>query len=598
MADPLTPQNQQAPPQTLQVDTPTVKPDGGVLGNAALGALQSASDAHNTSTPPQTLQVDAPQTLQVDVPADTTPHPGVIDKAWKFADDVVTNMPGIGDAHQLAGAVRDWANRKMQAPPKLDESPLAAAAKTFGLGTLRDISGLAAGATSAKGLATIGAAVVAPLPTGIYLAGTGLNDFIQGWGDIHNLDDIMNPEKLQPLLTAASQIAGGAAGVGEGFKGVSKAWENAKLGVKDAQYEAFKKLAPPSKSAPYTESDWAAAHQRILDEHMLGGTAISDPITAVSAMNEAIEKIQNEFTAKIATAPDTPLDMSQVFSQVRERLMKSPVQGFFEDGLKSLERYKNAGFERAGGAVDEPATLRTGDDLRHQMNEDNRALMKGKNNYDYANMMQTDPAFAARNIYAETLRNAIAEKLDQMGMPNARDLRGTQGSIIKMRNAMLKQVYKDVEGAVPGTGGKPGAIRKTAAAGVKAGATAAGVGVGAATGIPGGAEAGAFVGGAAGDVLSNALKGGKPVSRAELVKQAFNPQGPGRMAAVRAAGKQVIPGKAGTAPLTTAATMAATAALPPDHIHIRASDGSEHIVPSNQLGNAHVLDPGLQILRQ
>ena len=69
------------------------------------------------------------------------------------------------------------------------------------------------------------------------------------------------------------------------------------------------------------------------------------------------------------------------------------------------------------------------------------------------------------------------------------------------------------------------------------------------------------------------------------------------MAAVRAAAKQAIPGKAIATSPAIGATMAAPT-LPPDHIHIRASDGSEHVIPSNQLGNAHQIDPGLQILRQ
>jgi hypothetical protein len=133
-----------------------------------------------------------------------------------------------------------------------------------------------------------------------------------------------------------------------------------------------------------------------------------------------------------------------------------------------------------------------------------------KNNYDVATARATDPAFAARDAAAESLRNGIYKQLGANGMPNAAQLRLDEGSLIKVRNASQNQIFNGDK--VVRSTAQTGPVRQAAKAVTKSGATAVGAAAG---GWPG-----AIVGREVGEAAANAFTP-EGLTRDELVERSF-----------------------------------------------------------------------------
>jgi hypothetical protein len=139
------------------------------------------------------------------------------------------------------------------------------------------------------------------------------------------------------------------------------------------------------------------------------------------------------------------------------------------------------------------------------------------NKYDLATARETSPAFAAREIAAESLRNGIYDQLENYGIDGVRELRQDQGSLIKIRNAAHNQIFNEGR-TVRGTGrsGLGGRI-------VRGVGKAAGASIGGAAGStlgPGGTIGGAVVGGEIGSSIANSLAPGD-LTKGGLIENSF-----------------------------------------------------------------------------
>jgi hypothetical protein len=555
------------------------KADGGVLGHAALGALQTTASTSGATPPPMEGATQAPPPMEGITAGAPPPMEGAAPPAtfWDKAKDVGhkfwETMPIVGQLQQVSEATSDWATREL-AKPTTQISPWL----TLGTGLLRDTAETVHGITSPTNVGLIagtalGGALVS-IPAGLYLVGKGLYNMHQGWGDIRN------PEVLQKELENAAQVTGGAAMVGEGTLGAVRRIQAAKAtAAPDLQYQNFKNAVPPTSRTPYSEIDWQHARPYLEAENTTG-TPITDVKTTIEAANNAISKIELEIKKAVDANPDVVLNVD-VLGAVRDALKDDPTVGFMQDGMKSLEKYR-IGFERSGGEVDPPLTLRNAEELRQKMNAENTAMRKAMNNNDFANMLETNPAFAARVAAAEAIRSAIYDKLTEMEVQDAQLRRLDEGSLIKIRNAANAKEYGGEQEVR--TGKPAGRIRRMAQKALPAVGAAMGFEVGAKLAHP---LIGASIGAEAGSEVGRMISPER-LTRDQLIERAFSPQPqmPTKTPAV------INPES-----ISAAGTTALAHALPTDTVHVRASDGSEYIIPVNQLGYAAEHDPGLQIIR-
>lgn len=357
-----------------------------------------------------------------------------------------------------------------------------------------DVATLLKEGVKPKNLAIAGATVAAPEVMLPYLTYTGAREAARGRQEGED-----QPAEVQRRLMGAAQAVGSIAGV-EGvrqgkiptatdrlqgvapkiqqFRANAAAAKASKAAI--AADESITKAIPPSKSNPWTPDDLKAARPFLEDEHA------TTPITKENAVEQfrdhadtSIGKIETKIAEYVNANPtDTIGGHATPTADVKAALGKNVRKGFVDEGMKALDDYTFA----------DDMTIPEADKLRHQLNADNRNAMKAKNNYDLANMRQTDPAFAAREALSESLRDGVYGKLEQRGIVGVREIRKAEGSLIKLRNAAQAKIYSG-EKQVAGTGASALKRGVTQAIGAATGAA-----VGAPIPIPGSSVVGALVG--------------------------------------------------------------------------------------------------------
>lgn len=493
----------------------------------------------------------APSTQKQDMtdvtftPPGQAQQPSLFDKAQKAAEFVIRTLPGIGSAHELAGVIHDWANKKMQQVAVQPEHPALAGAETFGLGALRSTAGMAAGATSPVGIATAAATAVAPEVMAPVLVGMGVHDMatsgIESWGDFKD------PDKLEQFLMGASETVGGVTAGLEGVKGVVQRRAAKQFATSaDEAYTNFQKAIPATKSTPYTEADYVAAHPYLERQH-ISGTPIESVEGLRDAADTSIERIEGQVHQEILKDPTFTV-VGNPLGDVRFQLLQSSRASFMEEGLKSLDDFPQ---------LTRDMTLSQADDIRKQLNAENKAVLR-KNNYDISTAYMTDPAFAARQVAANSLRNMVYDALEKRGLPNARQLRLDEGSLIKVRNAAENQIFnaqKQVRATKPSLGRKV-AQKTMGIAGAMGGAA-----VGETVGHP---IAGATIGHEVGTHAAQALAP-EHLTRDELVARSFETMG------------RPVPAAGRVTPETAVTGVAAGAGA--GRYYFTTDDGSIHSVP-------------------
>jgi hypothetical protein len=342
--------------------------------------------------------------------------------------------------------------------------------------------------------------------------------------------------KSTAVAGASTALTTGVLGVAANAPSYIDAW-NASRASKmiNQSVEDFTKAVPPSKSAPYTPRDYQAARPYLEAEH--GNSPVQSVQDLRDSADTAIGNIEGKIRGFIQAKPRATISTDPLSDANAVLAQNARGQSFVDQGMKELEDFD----------LGQPKTLAQADNIRKQLNAENKAVLR-RNNYDVATARATDPGFAAREAAAESLRNGIYDSLEANGVSGVRDLRLDEGAIIKIRNAAQNQIYNGGK-AVSGTGSS-GPVRQVGKALVKAGGTAAGASVG---GVPG-----AIVGAGAGEAAGSLLTSGN-LTRDALIERSFSvptarpPVYPARQAPV----VPIAPAAAATIPLSSLLSPAA-----------------------------------------
>lgn len=299
-------------------------------------------------------------------------------------------------------------------------------------------------------------------------------------------------EKVVPPVARAAQAA-----VKLPFTAAERLLEIRRAGKVTRSHQTLAQAVPPTKSTPYELADVAAARPHLEAEHT------TNPIKTVEGLRDAadsaITKVEEQVSAAIAANPTDQITTQPLRAAQAKLGTHARGDAFTQAGLRELADFN----------LHEPKTLAEADLIRKQLNAENKAVLK-KNNYDVATARAVDPGFAAREAAVESLRDGVYGKLEERGVAGVRDLRRTEGSLIKVRNAAQNQMF-NADKVVAATA-KKGPGRQIVKGLVKGASTATGAALA--------GPAGAIVGQGAGEALGRAVTR-KGLTRNQLVEQAF-----------------------------------------------------------------------------
>ncbi len=279
------------------------------------------------------------------------------------------------------------------------------------------------------------------------------------------------------------------------------------LGDTQVAHADFAKGVPPTKSTPYTPEDLQNARPYLEDEH--SASPIKSVTDVKDAADSAIGRIENKVSEYVRQNPTDQLSNSPL-DDVKAALAKTNElkEGFTQAGLKELAPYN----------LDEPLTVAKADRLRRQLNAENAAF-EAKNNYDQAQARVSDPAYAAREAAADSLRQGIYGRLADRGIQDVYKLRQDEGSLIAIRNAAQNQIFNGDKN-VAGTGANSQSAKVIQNL-VRTGGMGTGAALGAHLGGAEGATAGAIIGGGAGEAINRAMFPGN-LTRDALIERSFS----------------------------------------------------------------------------
>lgn len=418
-----------------------------------------------------------------------------------------TLLPQIGQAGRAA------ANFISQ--PRLDENvpeflrvPIAMQRGLLA-GSLEGAANLVEGFTSPVGLATTAAglpaaryvapALVPAVSAAQRLVGGGAGAVFAAEG----IKKIATAPTWSEKAAAIPQVAGGLMGVTAGMAPtVARVQANRAAKIPKKIDAELSHAFPASHAAPYTADDMATAAPFALAQHRIRPATTT--LDAIEAFNGGVRVVEQRVDDIIAQFPHVRAQ-ANANAAVRASMGNDVREDALEKGLRAIRGLRD---------LHQPATLTRLEAVRRRLNAENQAHLD-RNQYDRATARETDPAFRAREIAAESVREAIYGTLERQGAPGIADFRRAEGSVIKVRNAAERQHYsgeKIVSGAAPSLKAEIGA------AVTQAGMTAAGTGAGILVGMP---IPGAITGSVLGQQLGRKIRGHRVV-RDELVARAFS----------------------------------------------------------------------------
>ena len=311
-----------------------------------------------------------------------------------------------------------------------------------------------------------------------------------------------------------------------------------------ASMDDLQKAFPRTKRANYSDEDLAVS-KGWLDTHHINVGTVNSVEAVRDALDNGVDGFENVVSTKLEPFKNKPLTVVEdaantpsVLDDVRKALKDSPRSDFVTKGLKELEVYN----------LDDP-TLGEADAIRRQLNAENKAILQ-RNNYDIATAEAADPAFAARQAAAESLRTRLYDRAnaEQVAAAQAiedpearaaamrdvldlRSVRQAEGSLIEFRKAVMNQIANG-EKFVRGTA-TAGFLKKMLPGATKTAIRASSAGVGAHIAGPGGAFAGDVISAGPADQAAQAIAErvhATDLTRDALVKRAFEKVGKERVA--------------------------------------------------------------------
>jgi hypothetical protein len=272
----------------------------------------------------------------------------------------------------------------------------------------------------------------------------------------------------------------------------------------EKSHSDFEQAIPSGKGkSAYTRNDLVTARPILEAAH--ADTPIDSPEAVVGALESdrvsrdnqvlgAVDKYKNEPIRVEGEDGKTVSLKQKLVDSLKEDEAVRP--GFTEAALKELERFNTTDM-----------SVGEADALRKSLNTENRDMLNTSGGWrDVADARETDPKFAARYELQEILRNGVYGTLEDKGVEGARESRKVDASVIRIKNAALRQLNKP--GTIMRGTGEAGPVRRAAAWAAEKAGIAGGVAAGAATGIPGAPEVLGVAGGGIGGKISRALNPG------------------------------------------------------------------------------------------
>lgn len=232
----------------------------------------------------------------------------------------------------------------------------------------------------------------------------------------------------------------------------------------------FKAAIPPTATTPYEAADLQRAAPFLAEEHA------TSPIASVDAVREGADSAITQIESHIQTYIDANKDRAITTDPIAVAKAKLAQGARADDVTLGLKELNGLGLSKT-------MTLPEAEQARLRLNAENQNQL-AKNQYDVGNALKADPAFAARYYAAQALRDGIYDALDQQGIPDVRQLRQSEGSLIKIRDAAQAKRFAG-EKPVAGTGANS-IPAKIARAGIPAAGGAAGAYIGGPVGAAGG----------------------------------------------------------------------------------------------------------------
>ena len=322
------------------------------------------------------------------------------------------------------------------------------------------------------------------------------------------------------------------------------------------QMSDLMKAIPPTTRAPYDSATVLRARPYLEAEH--AQAPISSVIDLRDAADSAITEIEGHVGQAIAANPND-LIRTKPLAAVRAKLATSVRASDVNAAVNELSDLH----------LDQPTTVSKADAIRLRLNAENKATLK-RNNYDVATAREVDPAFTAREVAANSLRDGIYSQLEARGIAGIDELRRDEGALIQVRNASERQVFSGEKQV--GRTGTSGPMRRMVSRGI----TLGGTGLGATVAGPAGAVAGNVLGQEAA-----ALVNAPNLTRDALVARAFSRGSSARPVYPTIPESPPIAGLIGSGPIITPP--------PPDTSFVRGIPAQPMMrVPAGQLGRGAI----------
>lgn len=256
----------------------------------------------------------------------------------------------------------------------------------------------------------------------------------------------------------------------------------------------FQKAVPSKGANRYSDDDYDVFRAHA-EEAKRNGTKIPDLPAAYEVAEDARQGIEDKLDPYIEKYKDDPLTSNPEDSpkvKVAQKMDEmAKVDGNFAKGMDALSEFN----------ITDP-TVGEAKGMLTKINNYQRAAMKGANNWDIYNMIETDPEFAARFFMADELRNALHNNLEGHGVEGSRAARAETKALVNVRDAIGAQIRANRGGTKVRGSGTSSALRLLAAK--LTGKTIKGAGI--ATGAEMGGAAGAVAGGAVGEMVAQPVE--------------------------------------------------------------------------------------------
>lgn len=397
------------------------------MSTPALPSGYMLDSGGNAPPPPSGYQLDAPASQSL-----TSKAGDAFSALWHSLP------PGM--ASDLTKHIADWANNKAE---QNRQENLSAAANgqpqphsevtNSALGMLGSTGKMASQATTPQGLATTGAAMVAPEIVGPALIAHG------GYTAAKNAPAALqgNPDAVEKSLGGLSEAAGGGALSGQAIAGglgntvTGRAIQSGAQATGIATPEAVPSLMraiKPTNSKTDFPKTLASAGPDLQSYAQSSGKSITNIGDLVDAIPEAKKGLWGQYQAKLGPNSQATIDGNSVADAMTENI---------DARTRAQNPQLVKQIESAADTYRRPLTLEEAEDyLQSTNNELHSYYAKNKVGQQVA---ANDPATGHVVAEAGALRSALYDKLDELSGPGAADLKQRYGALSDLQQEALRR---------------------------------------------------------------------------------------------------------------------------------------------------------------